>query len=70
MDAFGHRSESDWFRSTRCAHSACVEVRFVDGAVEVRDARSPDDGTLRFATLDWAAFIHLVASTEDADTTR
>lgn len=62
-----------WVRSSACADSNCVEVRFVrsslcsnvscvevgqDGSeVLVRDSKHPDQEPLRFTAAEWAEFL-------------
>jgi hypothetical protein len=45
-----------WTRSSACDFGNCVEVRHVDGHVEVRDNTAPDD-VLHITPADWAAFL-------------
>lgn len=53
-----------WRRSTRCESSACVEVRRVDGGVQVRDSKAPDREPLVFDMNEWKAFVAGVRSGE------
>lgn len=47
-----------WIKSTRSGDAgACLEARLVDDAVEVRDTKNRDGGTLRFTADEWVAFI-------------
>jgi hypothetical protein len=53
-------SELVWLRSTKCVGGECVEVMRLDGAVAVRDSKSPETGELRFDSGAWAHFIQAV----------
>ncbi|MFI7437916.1 DUF397 domain-containing protein [Micromonospora haikouensis] len=47
-----------WFKSSRSANNAaCVEVRFVGGAVDVRDTKDRTGPTLAFDGGSWASFV-------------
>ncbi|MBW4705019.1 MULTISPECIES: DUF397 domain-containing protein [unclassified Micromonospora] len=47
-----------WFKSSRSANNAaCVEVRFVDGAVDVRDTKDRTGPVLAFDGRSWASFL-------------
>ncbi|MFI9009370.1 DUF397 domain-containing protein [Actinosynnema sp. NPDC053489] len=47
-----------WFKSSRSAENpACVEVRFVPGAIDVRDSKNPTGPTLTFSRAAWAQFV-------------
>ncbi|MFI6871568.1 DUF397 domain-containing protein [Nocardia sp. NPDC050406] len=47
-----------WFKSSFSESSnACVEVRFDDSAVGVRDSKYPDGPELSFPPQSWDAFI-------------
>lgn len=48
----------NWFRSTYCADSSCVEVAKIDdGFVGLRDAKRPEQPYLRFSRTEWTAFV-------------
>jgi hypothetical protein len=51
------RAPQDWRRSSRCQQSNCVEVRFLDDAVHVRQSRDPDGRFLQFTAAEWSAFL-------------
>ncbi|MFJ1754967.1 DUF397 domain-containing protein [Kitasatospora sp. NPDC088134] len=53
------RPEGDnWFKSSFSEDSdACVQVRFVDGGVEVRDDKVTDGPVLTFTHAEWDAFL-------------
>nr|WP_219910790.1 DUF397 domain-containing protein [Saccharothrix carnea] len=51
-----HRT--DWFKSSRSAENpACVEVRFVPEAIDVRDSKHPAGPVLSFPRSAWAKFV-------------
>jgi hypothetical protein len=49
-----------WQKATRSGNGACVQARFVDGVVEVRNSNDPDAGLVRFTQLEWNTFIAAV----------
>lgn len=50
--------DRDWFKSPRSANNAaCVEVRFVGGAVDVRDSKDRSGPVLAFHARSWASFV-------------
>lgn len=47
-----------WHTSTFSGpDSNCVQGRYVDGHVEVRDSKDPDGPMLRFTRPEWSAFL-------------
>ncbi|MEV5818685.1 DUF397 domain-containing protein [Micromonospora haikouensis] len=47
-----------WFKSSRSANNAaCVEVRFVGGAVDVRDTKDRTGPALAFDGGSWSSFL-------------
>ncbi|MGI5245466.1 DUF397 domain-containing protein [Dactylosporangium sp. CA-139066] len=52
-----------WRKSTRSggASGNCVEVRQLDGTVEVRDSKDPNGPTLAFSARNWQAFADAAA---------
>ncbi|MEU8260353.1 DUF397 domain-containing protein [Micromonospora sp. NPDC048999] len=47
-----------WFKSSRSSdNAACVEVRFVGGAVDVRDTKDRTGPMLSFDGRSWATFL-------------
>jgi hypothetical protein len=50
-----------WHKPTRSGNNGqCVEARFVDDVVEVRNSNSPHAGTVRFTRAEWETFIDAV----------
>ncbi|WP_089300804.1 DUF397 domain-containing protein [Haloechinothrix alba] len=52
--------QTDWFKSSYSSSTGtCVEVRFADAQVGVRDSKSSqsDESALTIAPQHWAAFI-------------
>ncbi|MGN9809732.1 DUF397 domain-containing protein [Micromonospora sp. BQ11] len=50
--------DSQWRKSTRSgSNGACVEVRFADHTVEVRDSKDRSGRTLRFDGSTWLTFL-------------
>ncbi|WP_432833706.1 DUF397 domain-containing protein [Dactylosporangium sp. CA-092794] len=55
-----------WHKPTRSGNNGqCVEARFVDGVVEVRNSNAPDAGLVRFTRAEWDTFI--VAVDQDGE---
>jgi hypothetical protein len=54
--------DSKWRKSSRSGTTGdnCVEVRYVDGRVEVRDSKHPDGPVLSFEPAAWAAHVAMV----------
>ncbi|RGC69719.1 hypothetical protein C5N14_04775 [Micromonospora sp. MW-13] len=53
-----HTPDRGWFKSSRSSNNAaCVEVRFVGGAVGVRDTKDRSGPTLAFDGNSWASFV-------------
>lgn len=49
--------DAEWRKATASSgNNGCVEVRFKDGMIEVRDTKSREAGTLRFTPEEWMAF--------------
>ena len=48
-------SASEWFKSSFCQTSACVEVRREGGFIAIRNSKSPAE-VLRYSAEEWAAF--------------
>ena len=50
--------EGRWFKSSFSANTDnCVEFRRVEGGVEVRNSKRPDEATIRYTDSEWKAFI-------------
>jgi hypothetical protein len=47
----------EWRKSSVCHQATCVEVRFIDDAVHVRQSRDPDGRFLEFTPSEWNAFL-------------
>jgi hypothetical protein len=55
-----------WQKATRSdPNGNCVEARYVDGVVEVRNSKSPEAGSVQFTRSEWETFI--VAVDEDGE---
>jgi hypothetical protein len=48
-------STSDWFKSSFCQTSACVEVKREGSFIAIRNSQRPED-ILRYTADEWAAF--------------
>ena len=46
-----------WRKSRASGTGDCVEWRFVDGLVEVRNSREVDGTVLKFSAPEWQAFL-------------
>lgn len=47
-----------WQKPTRSGNNGqCVEARFTDGVVEVRNSNHPEAGVVRFTPAEWETFI-------------
>ncbi|MER7456895.1 DUF397 domain-containing protein [Micromonospora sp. NPDC126480] len=50
--------DSQWRKSTRSgSNGACVEARYTDNTVEVRDSKDTSGSILRFGGRTWSAFL-------------
>ena len=50
-----------WQKATRSdPNGNCVEARYLDGVVEVRNSNDPDAGSVRFSRSEWVTFIDAV----------
>lgn len=55
-----------WQKATRSGtNGQCVEARYLDNMVEVRNSNHPNDGSVRFTEGEWQTFI--TAVTEDGE---
>lgn len=51
-----------WVKPTRTGTDGnCVEARFVQGVVEVRNSNHPDAGLVRFTPREWEVFVEAVS---------
>lgn len=49
---------AEWRKSSRSGTQGnCVEVRVIDGTIELRDSKNPDGPILRFTGAEWIAFL-------------
>ncbi len=50
--------DTGWFKSTYSSggSNACVEVRFTEASVGVRDSKNPDGPRFSFTSRAWASF--------------
>jgi len=47
-----------WHKPSRSGNNGqCVEARFVDDVVEVRNSKDPRAGSVRFTRAEWETFI-------------
>ena len=46
-----------WLKSSASDPNSCVEVRFIEDAVQVRDSKDPEGPVLTFTNLEWEAFL-------------
>jgi hypothetical protein len=53
-----------WFKSSRSNPEGCVEVRFINDLVQVRDSKDPEGPVLTFTNREWAAFLEGVRFNE------
>jgi len=58
----------EWFKSTRCSDSACVEVATIGAdLVALRDSKRPEQPFLRLDRVQWSAFIEGIKSGDFGD---
>ena len=51
-------TEDGWFKSSFSANTDnCVEFRRVEGGVEVRNSKRPNDAIIRYTDSEWRAFV-------------
>lgn len=56
---------NEWRKSSKSgANGQCVEVRLVDGNVEVRNSNRPEAGSVLFTGTEWDAFTRGVENKE------
>lgn len=51
------RLDGNWRKSRFSSNTNCVEARRVEGGVEVRNSKRPDEATIRYTNDEWRAFI-------------
>jgi hypothetical protein len=51
-----------WRKSTSSGTEDCVEIRFLEGAIQVRNSRDRGGPLLTFGAAEWAAFLAGVRS--------
>ena len=53
------KSDTDWMKARKSSGNggACVEARRQSGAIEVRNSKSPDAGSVHFTLEEWDAFL-------------
>lgn len=55
-----------WHKATRSGtNGQCVEARFLNGSIEVRNSNNPTAGSVQFTPREWETFIEAV--TEDGE---
>jgi hypothetical protein len=52
-------NDTGWIMSSRSSGNggSCVEARRQDGLIEVRNSKTPDDGSVWFTTEEWDSFL-------------
>lgn len=51
-----------WHKATRSgSNGQCVEARYLNETIEVRNSNSPDAGTVLFTRPEWETFIAAVS---------
>lgn len=58
------KSEDGYYKSSSSKAAGCVEVRFADGRVAVRDSKNRQNQPMVFDLVEWDAFIRGVKSGE------
>jgi hypothetical protein len=53
------KSDTDWMMSSRSSGNggSCVEARRHRGAIEVRNSKSPEAGSVLFTLEEWDSFL-------------
>lgn len=53
-----HHELGEWRKSSFSSQTTnCVEFRRVEGGVEVRNSKRPDEATVSYTDSEWRAFI-------------
>ncbi|CAM3066536.1 DUF397 domain-containing protein [Saccharomonospora xinjiangensis] len=51
-------TDGQWRKSSFSGNQGdCVEFRRVDGGVEVRNSKRPDEGSVAYTDSEWRAFV-------------
>jgi hypothetical protein len=58
-----------WTKSSRSGNGNCVEVRYIDFRVEVRDSKSPEGGTIASSGATWGSFVGFLKTSGAAQST-
>jgi hypothetical protein len=60
------KSDIDWMISSRSTGNggSCVQARRHEGAIEVRNSKAPQAGTVRFTLEEWDSFLDGVKKDE------
>ena len=53
-----------WMKSSASGESGCVEVRYLDQRIQIRDSKDPSGNILEFTGFEWEAFLVGVARGE------
>lgn len=53
------KRDTDWMKARKSGGNggACVEARRQSGAIEVRNSKSPEAGSVHFTLEEWDAFL-------------
>ena len=57
VDSLKRGTRDTWRRASGCVGGDCVEVREINGRVQVRDSKHPTDAVLTFAPQVWTDFL-------------
>ena len=58
------KPEDGYYKSSSSKAAGCVEVKFADGQVAVRDSKNRQNQPLVFNSIEWDAFIRGVKNGE------
>jgi len=60
-----HETQERWLKSSLCGPDAgCVEIRYTNGEVHIRNSRRPLQGQVHFTMHEWGVFLGGVARGE------
>lgn len=48
---------STWRKSSLSVAGGCLEVRYRNGLIQVRDSKDPDGAVLAFTRYEWTSFV-------------